>query len=182
MKDRVTDNENLSSNNESRISDAESDITRIDIKDTQQDAKINEAEQELLKLAQDKFDKIPINNVPFLNALGKVDNRYLDFGEGLELFIIVPELPPIEDAFIPNKIYLVPNVTLFDEQEVFNDFSEYFVFNGKWETLGSVGITLESYLYKEEMTTILIFSFTAKLTDLTAMETTIKLGLKIIMY
>ena len=68
--------------------------------------------QELLRLAQDKFDKIPLNNVPFLNALGKVDNRYLDVGGGLELFIIVPELPPIEDAF-ENKIYLVPNISLF---------------------------------------------------------------------
>ena len=83
---------------------------------------------ELLRLAQDKFDKIPLNNVPFLNALGKVDNRYLDVGEGLDLFIIVPELPPIEENAFENKIYLVPNVSLFDEQEVFNDFSEYFVF------------------------------------------------------
>ena len=36
--------ENLASNNSGRLDDVELDITRIDIKDTQQDAKINDLE------------------------------------------------------------------------------------------------------------------------------------------
>ena len=44
-KERLDDVEDLASNNSGRLDDVELDITRIDIKDTQQDDKINEAEQ-----------------------------------------------------------------------------------------------------------------------------------------
>lgn len=126
---------------EVRISGNESEIERLD------DEKANNID--ITNLDNKKFDKVPIDNIPFLNAIGKIDARYLDVGDGFDLFIIVDELPPVELAQ-ENKIYLVPSGGSGD-----NIFTEYFVWEGEWETLGSVGINLNDFYTKNEIGVIL---------------------------